>query len=63
MKIKFYMTAGHVITVDGVKEVKMHRDNTTGKYQGYEITYLDPYITDKRFISLSIPDIIAVVEE
>ena len=62
MKIKFYMTAGHIITVDGVKEVKMHRDNTTGKYSGYEITYLD-YMAVKPFISLSIPDIIAVVEE
>ena len=63
MVIKFYMTGGHVIVIDGVANVTMHRDNTTGKYTGYNISYLNTYDRHDRFISLSIPDIIAVVEE
>ena len=63
MVIKFYMTGGHVIVIDGVANITMNRDNTTGKYTGYKISYLNTYDRPNRYISLSIPDIIAIVEE
>lgn len=61
MNIKFYMSGGHVIMVKGIKEVTMTRDSATGRYTGYEVTY--EANAKKKFLTLSIPDIVAVAEE
>lgn len=54
----FYMKGGHVLTVKGVKEVSMTRDNQTGGYAGYTIEWEDGH--KPALFSLSIPEIVAV---
>jgi hypothetical protein len=55
------MIGGLVVIAENVKKVAMIRDQTTGKYRGYDIEFEEgkaPYL-----FSLSIPDIVAVKTE
>ena len=54
----FYMTGGHVIKVKGVKSFEAQRSEVTGKYTGYKIIFIEG--AKPEFISLSIPDIVAI---
>jgi hypothetical protein len=56
------MKGGHAVVANGVKEVEMQRDTTTGAYTGYVIKWADPGNTYQLF-TLSVPDIVGVVAE
>jgi len=56
--VTFHMRGGHTIVTTGVKEITMRRDNASGAYAGYEITWEEG--RKPLLFSLSIPDIVAV---
>lgn len=57
--VYFFMKGGHIIKAPDVTDVTMKRDNTTGAYIGYDLTWANPKNAPKMF-TLSIPDIVAV---